>query len=465
MATAEFPSFDAPVKIDTGAANYRVAMAGREHPSTRVPRIISREKSDLALVTFVRVDGVWDNPGTQIADATQLFGEWAVYPERFVYDNGGNIMYVWIESEGGDNWIHTLYQPISGQPVLTLFKQEQPPSNFGLDRFRDSLALDLNTQGEFVMSYLPNIEQFVSSVFNVNDLKFVTWDVAGQGWITGGDLGSASVFGKAKNLRRPGPVNLNNDFGLNNHDMAISPRDGQYHFIANYSHDLSPVQPQWYYIRYDPSTHTEIEWEKFPVLGFPLEAAQAKIAASYNFDGVAFVILWNFDATSQRDHEVVFWTNESGDWISFVISTRPQGPCTPDIFVDTNDDIYVTWSEHTVSDNKRVVFVRRRLGGTWEDEIRVAVTEQSSPNQNRSGTIDPEYTTIIRPHRDRPLLELCIVWGAEEVAVGPDDTFIYQVCSQVRTTDSSTLSIRNLQTRRFDGVLGGAWASWTGKDV
>jgi hypothetical protein len=458
MATAVWPNFDAAAKIDSGGAHYRVAMAAREHPATRIPRYLAREEGGLGIITSTREEGVWDTLGEVIYSGTMQVGIHGVFADRFAYDNGGNIMYAWIaiNADTSTYWIYTLYVPWSGQPVLTKWKDVQPTAP--PDRISDSLALDINTNGEFVLSWIQN-RLYPAWSDDINDMVFATWDAGNRVWIDG------DVFGKANNLGRPLPLIIGSNLGPRNHDMAISHVDGKYHFLTNFHEAGSPTREEWYYIRYDPKTHTETEWEKLEDLDYPLEAAHVSMMASNVYEDVVFIMVWNFHQLNNSESEVVFWTNESGSWLKEVISTRATGPSTPDIFVDYNDDIYIVWAERRPGAGpSRAIMARRRLAGTWESEIITTGTFDTSDFQNRSGTRDPEHPKIIRPHRGRPLLEFNVVWGSGESAV-QSDTWIWSISSQVRETEPGELEFNNTQVRRFDGVVGGSWASMVGKDV
>lgn len=254
--------------------------------------------------------------------------------------------------------------------------------------------------------------------------------------------------------------------------LGVNPVDGFYHLAAVVSYG-APFQYKTYHAIHDPVARTTTAWALVNNPAFPIHNYDSLILGSPVDPGAAHLIYTRNNEGDGTNSWIQYLHYYEGLWHGPTAVSTPGlvAGAQANMIVDVNDDVYVCYSEWDGS--KMAVFARRRLAsnGQWEDAVKVGTSTLGSANGWDYNTqSDPYWPGFIRPPYGRPIQTLPVVWGSQfqtfqnelwisEAVVRDegDDDFDFQ--------EGEGGKIYNDNVRVFDGVVGGSWSKWRGKDV
>jgi hypothetical protein len=136
------------------------------------------------------------------------------------------------------------------------------------------------------------------------------------------------------------------------------------------------------------------------------------------------------------------------------------GANTPQMEINTNDDVYVIWKAYNIEDGKTAVYFRRRLALTGTFEAAQIVANSIGNTSTAAAQEDPEMPAIIRSPVGKGIKEFCVMWGDDD-----SGTNIYVTCSDISSEDdddefddAELLKLNTVYV--MDEPAGAPWARW-----
>lgn len=443
-------SFSAPVQLDVPPAAKSVRWASQS-PFDRSEIWLSKDEHDTGTsvngdVYFQRrVDGTW------LDEETIYSGLQYATPESIMaVDPSGRVMILY--RDRNTNQIKTAWRNPNTRIWLTETLQS---STTVVSRI---MGLEARMEGGFVACVM------VTGAGEAEEdahPHLWEWDPEAESWGSVIELPSI-VPDAGSNVTA---------FGCS---IGINRADKVYHIIASIS-VVSPYKYELYHMMHDPVSRVTTAWDKLLTTAYPTQLYDAQVQGGYTSGVVHVVTVRNIESDPTNSRVLHWYRTEGGAWATQVVVNQYtlRSAAQPTIHVDTNDDCYVVFTEYDGS--KMAVYVNRRDGqnGVWDGPVKVAQSTSASSNAwdyTYTTSVDPYWPGIVRPPLGRPLTTLGVMWGSRYSAFS---WAVYYAEAEIRAANDEDLAfqdgsggfIANHDVRMFDGVIGGGWSKWKGKDV
>lgn len=297
-----------------------------------------------------------------------------------------------------------------------------------------------------------------------------TYDLFYRRW-----LGVTQTWDTAVNALRPNqPTSV---AGVDGVKVMESQVNGQIHFVLtsreSYSGQLSTLN--LYHMDLDHPTVFTRFGDADPGGTSPYSLLEWFDAGlSYRDEAVIFVVAADYQAGAPYKSNLRFYVrNDQSLWSESTIHlSATMGPHTPQLEVNTNDDVYVIWREYDTGTSHNALYFRRRLNSTGAFETPILVADSISNTTTSLVLEDPDAPGIIRSPIGEGILEFCVTWGDDSTVTFGDDTYVYVTCADIGPGGDEGFDFGDNDLARLDTVYvydepathsGGApWAKWQG---
>ncbi len=247
---------------------------------------------------------------------------------------------------------------------------------------------------------------------------------------------------------------------------AVNPIDGIYHFLATMRITVAGNVFRLWHQTYDPATGIATPLVQVTDEDFPYHTYDQRIVASQTDPGVMYATYTRNRENDGTDSNVHFIKFASGVWSApeDISAADLSAGSQCELMIDQNDDLYTIRTEYDGA--TMALFFRRRLAsnGTFEADIKVDTSVTNEPNgwDQLRGT-DPWWPFFILPPMGKYIDKVTVIWGSETIIFQQE---LYISEAPLRDEDVEIFGLTtNHVVRMFDGVVGGSWHAWEGKDV